>query len=97
MLNCWMNTTKDTPPALISIFPLSLHHSIPQKHRICSNEDLTEVGGLLGVDLVVGERLPLRRLRVLLLLDGVVQGHHLGVLPPDMVIVVIATVYFHKQ
>ena len=43
--------------------------------------NLTEIGSLLRVDLVVGEGLPLCALGVLLLLDGVVQGHHLRVLP----------------
>ena len=44
--------------------------------------NLTEIGSLLRVYLVVGEGLPLCALGVLLLLDGVVQGHHLRVLPP---------------
>ena len=42
---------------------------------------LTEIGSLLRVNLVVSEGLPLGTLGVLLLLDGVVQGHHLWVLP----------------
>ena len=44
--------------------------------------ELTEVWRLLGVYLVISKRLPLSALGVLLLLYGVVQGHHLRVLPP---------------
>ena len=42
---------------------------------------LTEIGSLLRVNLVVSEGLPLSALGVLFLLDGVIQGHHLRVLP----------------
>ena len=42
-------------------------------HALYLSTLLTEIGGLLRLYLVVGERLPVRRLRVLLLLYSVVQ------------------------
>ena len=48
--------------------------------------NLTEIGSLLRVDLVVGEGLPLCALGVLLLLDGVVQGHNFWVFPSKEII-----------